>query len=303
MRPLKVTAGHTITELALSPDGRQLGIVQGPHGFRLLDVMTGAEVERDTDTRTYVSGVGQVQHSLLRLAEVAAGCPCPSVRRRAGTRCGPEPAPPPFVVPRVESLDFFFVPWVPAALRPSFQCTSVSDCALSGDHRLAVGNLERVRSEQRSGVVDLVAQSILAELVLHTEQKRPSPRWAFVRGDSAVVTATAQALLMFEIPPEPGALVNEPNSVAPVVAPAVVIPVSQPQPDTGPVPFAVLPGGHRVLVRGEKSRVELRDLATGEVITEWRWGLPRTSALAVAADGLTAAAGGAGGRAVVWDLE
>jgi hypothetical protein len=57
-----------------------------------------------------------------------------------------------------------------------------------------------------------------------------------------------------------------------------------------------------VLLRGAKSRVELRDLATGELLTAWQW-LRKVTALAVAGDGLTAAAGGANGRVVVWDLE
>ena len=42
---------------------------------------------------------------------------------------------------------------------------------------------------------------------------------------------------------------------------------------------------------------------TGEVLTVWRWGLHRLTALAVAANGLTAAAGGIRGQVVIWDLE
>ena len=87
-----------------------------------------------------------------------------------------------------------------------------------------------------------------------------------------------------------------------MLSPSAVVRVTQPQPDPNPPPFAVLPCGTKVLVRGEKSRVELRDLATGDVLTEWRWGLPKLNALAVAGDGLTAAAGGASGQVVLWDL-
>jgi hypothetical protein len=82
-----------------------------------------------------------------------------------------------------------------------------------------------------------------------------------------------------------------------------VIPATQPQPDLYPVPpFAVLPCGRKILMRGANSRVELRDLATGEILTIWKW-LRKVNALAVAADGLTAAAAGANGRVVIWDLE
>ena len=87
-----------------------------------------------------------------------------------------------------------------------------------------------------------------------------------------------------------------------LVPPVVTIPFTQPQPDPGIPPFAVFPCGRKVLVRGEKSRVELRDLSTGEVLTVWKWGMRRVQALAVAGDGLTAAAAGGGGEVVMWDL-
>ncbi|HJZ55493.1 MAG TPA: hypothetical protein VKE74_11065, partial [Gemmataceae bacterium] len=93
------------------------------------------------------------------------------------------------------------------------------------------------------------------------------------------------------------------RSRAPTLSPTRVIPVSQPQPDALLPPFAVLPGGTKLLVRGQKSRIELRDLATGAVLTVWRWGLPRVLAVCTAADGLTAAAAGDRGRVVIWDLE
>jgi len=58
-----------------------------------------------------------------------------------------------------------------------------------------------------------------------------------------------------------------------------------------------------VIVRSEKSRIELRDVATGAVLTVWKWGLPRVLAVAVSGDGLTAAAAGTGGQVMLWDLE
>jgi len=88
-----------------------------------------------------------------------------------------------------------------------------------------------------------------------------------------------------------------------VLKPAVVIHVTQPQPTLYPIPpFAVLPCGQKILMRGEQSRVELRDLMTGELLTAWKW-QRKVNSLAVAADGLTAAAGGARGQVVIWDLE
>jgi len=77
---------------------------------------------------------------------------------------------------------------------------------------------------------------------------------------------------------------------------------TKPQPDPLIPPFALTPCGNYILIRGEKSRVELRAAATGDVLTVWKWGLPRTLAVAVSSDGLLAAAAGTQGRVVVWDL-
>jgi hypothetical protein len=111
---------------------------------------------------------------------------------------------------------------------------------------------------------------------------------------------------LFLAPPKPFTLreaVWPTRGRVPVVSPAVVIPVSQPQPDALVPPFAVLPCGTKLLVRGEKSRIELCDLSTGAVLTVWKWGLPQVFTVCAAGDGLTAAAAGLQGRVVIWDLE
>ncbi len=74
-------------------------------------------------------------------------------------------------------------------------------------------------------------------------------------------------------------------------------------PSTSNLPVAFLPGGDAVLCRGERSAIELRDLATGAVRTTWRFGRAWPRALAVAPDGLTAYAATKGGTVVAWDLE
>jgi hypothetical protein len=89
----------------------------------------------------------------------------------------------------------------------------------------------------------------------------------------------------------------------PEITPSVTISVTQPQPAPGTPPFALLPCGRRMLIRGEKSRIELRDVASGEVITVWKWRLHRVQAVGVSGDGLTAAAGGLDGQIMLWDLE
>jgi hypothetical protein len=317
MRPITVIPRHPITELALSPDGQRLGVVQATHGFRLLDALTGAELGRDTE-RDKVSEVSPTgRHSMradrmaIRLAEVTAGRPF--LRFQTGwTRAGNINCPP--VVPETSPLHSgAVVSWdTPPARRllifpPPMERVFLIASALTADHRFAVGRLSH--GDMRYAVRDLATESIIATLDITTSPPGSIHiRTVFTPDETAVVAVTTRTILMFSLPaPEP--LVPSPldavgarvTRVTPL-APGVVIHVTQPQPAPGIPPFALLPCGRKAIVRGERSRVELRDLATGEVLTVWKWGLRRLHALAVAADGLTAAAGGFRGEVVIWDL-
>jgi hypothetical protein len=298
MRPLKITPGHAITGLALAPDGQRLGVVQYSHGFRLFDALTGAELGHDTgrDRLSEESPTGR--HSMyadrleVRLAEVTAGRPF--LRFQTGwTRTGdfnrPPDAPVTSALQLVTALHQkpltprgkLIPPNYPRPKRPF----RMFNCALSADHRYAAGG---------EVVLDLASEMALALLDL----SGPEPgavygRTVFSPDETRVVVASPHALLVFDLPLEFG----DPQKVSPTV-----VHVTRPQPDLGVPPFAVLPCGQKVLVRGTKSRIELRDLNTGEVLTVWKWGLPKVNALAVAGDGLTAAAGGTGGRVMLWDL-
>src|SRR5262249_4916953 len=122
-------------------------------------------------------------------------------------------------------------------------------------------------------------------------------RWALLRrAANALLLKPTPHTLRDAVWPE-----NPPAGPA-VLDPLVARPLSLPQPDTL-TPFAILPCGTKFLVRGAKSRIELRSFPSGEVLTVWKWGLPRTLSIAVAADGMTAAAAGIRGRLVIWDLE
>jgi hypothetical protein len=88
-----------------------------------------------------------------------------------------------------------------------------------------------------------------------------------------------------------------------MLSPVAMITATQPQPDANIPPFAMSPCGRRMLIRGEKSRVELRNVASGEIITVWKWGLPKLLSLAVSGNGYLAAAGGVKGQLMLWDLE
>jgi hypothetical protein len=73
-------------------------------------------------------------------------------------------------------------------------------------------------------------------------------------------------------------------------------------PDWHP-PMAFLPDSRSLLTQGRGDRVRLVRLPGGTTAAEWDWGLAGLRSLAVAPDGLTAAAGGDRGRVVEWDLE
>lgn len=320
MRPLKINPGHAITGLALSPDGQRLGVSQSVHGFRLFDALTGAELGRDTN-RGSVSEVSPTgRHSLyadrseVRLAEVTAGRPFMRFQSgwtRTGDRNRPPAAPETSALPLANTLGALGSfdrrrarlqrhPFPPFRREPEWGY--VVGGALTADHRFAVGRAADNTSQLL--VCDLADETVVASnLDLSASRSGfENVRLAFTPDGARVLALTPRALVVFDLPPAvlPDETGQPPG--APVLSPAVMIRLTQPQPDPEVPPFAVLPCGRKVLVRGEKSRVELRDLTTGEVLTVWKWGLPRVNALAVAADGLTAAAGGASGHVVMWDL-
>jgi hypothetical protein len=68
-------------------------------------------------------------------------------------------------------------------------------------------------------------------------------------------------------------------------------------------PLAFDPSGRTLLTVGLRNRVRQIDADTGGTITEWAWRADAVRSLAVAPDGLTAAAGCRLGELLVWDLE
>jgi WD40 repeat protein len=68
-------------------------------------------------------------------------------------------------------------------------------------------------------------------------------------------------------------------------------------------PVALTADGRGLLVRRPRNRIQLWDVATGRTLNEWSWRLDWVTCLAVAPDGLTAAAGARRGHVVLWDLE
>jgi hypothetical protein len=68
-------------------------------------------------------------------------------------------------------------------------------------------------------------------------------------------------------------------------------------------PVAFTRCGRYLLTLGLRNRVQKWDIFGGGLVNEWGWRMERIDSLAVSWDGLTAIAGGALGKVVVWDLE
>ena len=123
----------------------------------------------------------------------------------------------------------------------------------------------------------------------------------FTPAGDRLIAATTDSLAVYDIPAGPPPADRKP----PTVRPSIRIAATLPQPGLlpVPVPFAILPCGTKLLMRGTKSRVELRCAFTGDVLTEWRWRMKHLTCLAVSADGTIAAAAGRHGEIVLWDLD
>ena len=321
MRPLNIKPAREITELALAPDGQKFGVIQSYHGFRAYDAVTGAEFG-DPPESGYSSArapTGRhfliLLHAHIRLAEVTAGRPWVPFQTgwtRDGTLNRPPATPNTLALPSALQPDGAFAMVTIGAVvfdrwgRARGTAVTTSEfafftAALSADHRFAVGRLGL--GDRRIAVCDLAREVLVAsDLDLSAAPSDELVRVTFTPDSSRIIAVTRHTLFVFDRPPAAALGADDRPNDLPVLKPVAVVPVTQPQPDLYPLPpFAVLPCGQKVLMRGEKSRVELRDLTTGELLTAWKW-LRKVNALAVAADGLTAAAGGANGRIVIWDL-
>jgi WD40 repeat protein len=67
--------------------------------------------------------------------------------------------------------------------------------------------------------------------------------------------------------------------------------------------FAFHPTGATVCAVFDSGHARTFDATTGAILKELRWGKKPLYSVAFAPDGLTCAAGGLGGRVVIWDVD
>jgi hypothetical protein len=297
-----------ILAIALSPDGRTFAAAQPHCGVTVRDLLDGRELTRSpyygvtayTQLEFSPGGdhLGVAGVSGLDIIRTATGQSVGRVYRHPGID------------------DFRFLPDRPEVVVASYGCCErfryVPRTASAGEFTPAVvrrspidprpvlavhpnGSRVALTAAKRSGRVTVCAVGTTRPVA-----GRGAPKsyrgWSFT-GRVAVApgrfaVADAAGVRVFDWPADPSA----------AVTPRATFPVTTPQPDADTPPLALTPCGTFLLVRGERSRVELRDAATGAVRAVWKWGLPRTLAVAVSPDGLVAAAAGTLGRVVVWDL-
>ncbi|VTT97060.1 ---NA--- : [Gemmataceae bacterium] len=348
MRMLQLKPRHTITRLALSPDGSRVAVGQPGHGVRVIETLSGADLEHlfvpahTTAPVRYNSPTGRYGIELVpadaRLAQTRAWSPefrfQPGWRREWDRNSPPDESPGVLVDATSQGGAWLFPRPVPGRMTAWYR---LAPCGISADHRFAVGRAADRR--ERIVLFDLVREEVVGQFPNARGFGIPfyatfTPSNQVVIADSEGISVYPMLLQIAEVPtptpeadppqePERGPIgrfvqalfrtgprtrkARGPAALAPRPVPmldpwATIVP-TVPQPDTEIPPFALLPCGRRMIVRGEKSRVELRDVATGEVLTVWKWGLPRVNALAVSANGLLAAAAGAKGQLMLWDLE
>jgi hypothetical protein len=328
-------SGHPVTHVAFAPDGSALAVAQPHTGVTLFDRATGRAVRVVGDPRaagytavTFCNGGAWLATATPKGLEVYA---------TDGTRVcrsfhwfmkslllaarGPD------LLTADARMAFLVTAPPPGQTEPTrTHLWGVDrDVVLTGlapDGRWALG----LRPNTRPVLIDGASGSAVAA-VDHALRPPPWPEFRQLREPSRVVFAAAadrfaasdgESVSVFDR--------HEPDDDREESVPAPV--ESEPRADLAPPPRGILepifrldppekwpadrpwvppvaltPDGRGLLVRRPRNRVQLWDVDAGRLRNDWGWRLESVTCLAVAPDGLTAAAGGRFGRVVMWDLE
>ena len=317
MRPLLVRPRHEIQHIELSADGRWLATCQHHHGITVRSTADGAVVRAlppkqigaysarlvfhpsGSHLAVLVQFQGQ-QFSLVDLTDAQAGVRTWTSTRLVGVRFSDDGSAAECVGNRTVKRVSLHGPKEPAdGLRTASSYITNSLGCLSADGRLFVSEIYQSDRRRRFVVRKCAGRMTIAELPIQGPPGGLAVPQFTPAGDR-VITADGDGLAVYDIP------AARPADRKPLtVRHSVRIEATQPQPGLFPipVPFAILPCGTKLLMRGTKSRVELRCAFTGDVLTEWRWRMKHLTCLAVSADGTIAAAAGRHGEIVLWDLD
>jgi WD40 repeat protein len=189
-----------------------------------------------------------------------------------------------------------------------------STLALSADGRLRIG---LQRTLPRPVLIELQSDLVIGGIPNHLSRV-PSgllPTFTFSQNGERLAVCDRDDLSVYNTTNTDSELDDEPASGrvqragGTAVAPKPrlrlqpIFTLAKPDGDPSPSPVVFTPDGGALLVRRPRNRVQLWDIATGCKTGEWSWRLEWVTCLAVAPDGLTAAAGARFGRVVLWDLE
>ena len=331
MRRFAFIPRHPILRVAFAPDGRI--VTAQPHSHvAVRDRLTGdPAVLFPTDNAAAVEQL--LPHPTLPL--VAVGCPkwfrawaldeAPPVLDWSGHLAAGWPTTTGFAALRRWDADGYSAwEWPPAnpldpGPRPARIRTRGEVLAASPDGRLAVA----VRQRIGPSLIDLNTGRSVAELkaAVRTRNLRQghavvafSPdglKLALGGGDSLAVFDLSRVAADDAPPPtEEG---DDTAGKRKVLYPQFTL--ERPDPVAGRgthadkaaehwlPPVAFDPTGRTLLLVGLRNRVQRVEVASGGVVVEWGWRAEAVRSLAVAPDGLTAAAGCRRGELVVWDLE
>lgn len=302
MRSFQFKPRHPVARLAFTPDGRHVVTCQPHTAVCVRDVETGDAVrtiktpgvtnfysvvfEPDGDRTLVTSNRNAVCFFLSKASEsVFSGVQSIAAFTTSRLR---------FVV-QSRVIDCDFIPFETRYLvaeRHQFSSSALL-VGLTCDGKYSIG----VRERNRPVLIAVEAGTIAVELDHTSCTKRPV---SVTAGPDRVALCDGRTLRVFDTS---GLADVVPGKRSKPVLPAMLTVDAPDGVEAWSPPVAFTPDGNGMLVGGPRERVQLWDVPSREKRCEWNWRLEKLMSLAVAPDGLTAAAGGRLGRVVVWDLE